>query len=72
YILQKKVVYHPGIVSLDEPVKCEIRVMLVWPDDAEKPYFTTNLTRLSKGDLIGVKFNKNKSWVGASLTYFSE
>lgn len=72
YILQKKVVYHPGIVSPDEPVKCEIRVMLVWPDDAEKPYFTTNLTRLSKGDLIGVKFNKNKSWVGASLTYFSE
>lgn len=72
FILQKKVVYHPGIVSPDDPVKCEIRVMLVWPDDAEEPIFTTNLTRLSKGDMIGVKFNKDRTWVGASLTYFEE
>jgi hypothetical protein len=70
FILQKKVVYHPGIISPNEPVKCEIRVMLVWPDDAPAPIFTTNLTRMSKGELIGVKFNKNKDWVGGSLSYF--
>ncbi len=72
FILQKKVVYYPGILSPDEPVKCEIRVMLVWPEGDPKPSFTTNLTRLSKGDLIGVKFNKNKDWVGGSLTYFED
>jgi hypothetical protein len=57
-------------MSPSEPVKCEIRVMIVWPEGSTCPVFTTNLTRLSKGDLIGVKFNKNKDWVGGSLTYF--
>lgn len=72
YILQKKVAYYPGVESLDGMVKCEVRVMLVWPDNSENPIFTTNLTRLSKGELIGVKFNKNKTWVGGSLSYFEE
>ncbi len=72
YILQKKVNYFPGIQSPDGMVKCELRVMLIWPDSVEKPIFTTNLTRLSKGELIGVKFNKDKTWVGGSLSYFSE
>ncbi len=70
FILQKKVTYFPGLISPSEPVKCEIRVMIVWPEGSTCPVFTTNLTRLSKGDLIGVKFNKNKDWVGGSLTYF--
>ncbi|HMG15661.1 MAG TPA: hypothetical protein VK590_09450 [Saprospiraceae bacterium] len=72
YILQKKVNYYPGIQSPDGMVKCELRVMLIWPDKADKPIFTTNLTRLSKGELIGVKFNRNKIWVGGSLSYFAE
>lgn len=70
YILQKKVKYYPGLKSLSEPVKCEVRVMMLWPEDESEPIFTTNLTRLSKGDMIGVKFNKDKDWVGGSLSYF--
>lgn len=70
HILQKKVNYYPGLKSLSEPVKCEVRVMMLWPEDESEPIFTTNLTRLSKGDMIGVKFNKDKDWVGGSLSYF--
>ena len=70
YILQKKVKYYPGLKSPSEPVKCEVRVMMLWPEDEPEPIFTTNLTRLSKGDMIGVKFNKDKDWVGGSLSYF--
>jgi len=70
YILQRKVEYYPGLQSLDGMVKAEVRVMMLWPDNQPNAIPTTNLTRLSRGELIGVKFNKNKTWVGGSLSYF--
>jgi len=29
-----------------------------------------SLVRLSKGEMIGVRYNKDKDWVGASMAYF--
>ncbi|MBK9257191.1 MAG: hypothetical protein IPM42_17075 [Saprospiraceae bacterium] len=72
FILQRKVKYEPILKSPNEPVKAEIRMLMLWPKDAEKPYVVTNLVRLSKGKMIGVKYNKDKDWVGGSVGFFAK
>ncbi len=70
YLLQEKVVYAPVIKTPDEPSKVEVRIMYMWPDDENDPVAVTTLTRLSKGVMMGVDFNKNKTWVGSSCSLF--
>ncbi|TXF91633.1 hypothetical protein FUA23_00170 [Neolewinella aurantiaca] len=70
FILQKKVNYLPLVETLDDPARVEIRMMFVWPEDEERPRLVNNLVRLSKGEMIGVKYNKDKTWVGGSIGYF--
>jgi hypothetical protein len=72
YLLQKKVVYEPVIQSPDGLVKCEIRMLFIWPKGDEKPTLLTNLGRLSRGEMIGVDFNKNKDWVGGTVCFFEQ
>jgi hypothetical protein len=69
YLLQEKVEYAPVIKTPDDPSKVEVRVMLVWPEDSDAPLAVNTLTRLSKGAMMGVDFNKNKSWVGSSCSF---
>lgn len=66
YILQEKVEYAPVLETPDEYAKVEIRLMILWDD---KPVLATNLIRTSKGKMMGVDFNKNKTWVGSNLAY---
>jgi hypothetical protein len=68
YILQKKIEYAPVIKTPDENSKVEIRMMFLWD---EKPKLVNNLVRMSKGKMMGVDFNKNKTWVGSSLAFHS-
>lgn len=70
YILQRKVEYAPVIETPSEPAKCEIRMMMVWEKDKPEGRLVNNLVRLTKGRMVGVKFNKNKDWVGASVGFF--
>jgi hypothetical protein len=70
YILQKKVNYIPIVQSPDGKVKAEVRVLCVWNKEDENPTFLCNLVRLSRGEMIGVKFNKDKDWVGGTLGLF--
>lgn len=70
YILQKKVKYEPIIQAPDGLVKCEIRLMYGWEDKAAKPELLISLSRLSRGEMIGVRFNKDFTWVGGSATFF--
>ena len=72
YILQKKVHYKPIIESPTGFVKAEVRILLVWPDGDKKPTFLTNLVRMSRGEMIGVKFNKDKDWVGGTIGLFKK
>jgi hypothetical protein len=72
YLLQRKVKYEPVIQSPDGLVKCEIRMLFIWPKGADKPTLLTNLSRLSRGEMIGVNFNKNKDWVGGSVCFFEK
>lgn len=70
YQLQRKVKYEPAIQSPDGGVKCEIRMLYIWEENKPRPTLAMNLVRLSKGNLIGVKFNKDKTWVGGSIAFF--
>lgn len=70
WILQKKVSYAPVIQTPDEPAKAEIRLFYFWPQDAERPIPTNNLVRLSKGKMIGVRYNKDKTWTGGTFGLF--
>ena len=70
FILQRKVTYAPLIATPDGPAKVEIRLMLTWEDGRERPTLVTNLARLSKGEMVGVRYNKGKSWVGGSVCFF--
>lgn len=72
YILQKKVNYIPILQAPDGKVKVEVRVLCVWQKDAAAPTLLCNLVRLSRGEMIGVKFNKDKDWVGGSLGLFEK
>ena len=70
YILQRKVEYMPLIESPEEPVKAEVRMMMIWPGGHDRPVIINNLIRLSKDRMIGVRYNKDKDWVGASIGFF--
>jgi len=72
YILQKKVEYAPVIETPTGKSKCEVRMLMIWEKDAARPRIINNLARLSKGEMIGVKYNKNKDWVGASTGFFEQ
>ena len=66
WILQRKVVYEPVIESPDGGVKAEIRLMYLWAD-GEEPQLCINLARLSRGKMIGVRYNKDFDWVGGTV-----
>lgn len=72
FILQHKINYAPIIETTNplEPAKCELRMMMIWKEDALEPILVNNLVRLTKGAMVGVKHNKNKDWVGASVGFF--
>lgn len=63
YILQEKVEYAPLIETPEEKAKVEIRMMYFYD---KEPILVNNLVRQSKGKMMGVDFNKNKTWVGGS------
>jgi len=68
WILQKKVTYAEFVPTVDgRKSKAEIRMMFVWPDGDREPTLVNNLVRMSQGKMMGVDFNKDKTWVGSSI-----
>jgi len=70
WILQRKVNYADVIETPDIPAKAEIRLMYLWKEGAARPEPVINLARLSKGKMIGTRYNKDKEWVGGSVAFF--
>ena len=70
YILQRKVAYAPVIETPSGPAKCEIRILMVWEKGKARPIALNNMVRITKGEMVGVKYNKDKDWVGASIGFF--
>jgi hypothetical protein len=71
YILQRKVTYAEAIATPTGPVKGEIRLLYLWDKDELRPELLLNLGRMSKGKMIGVRYNQDFDWVGGT-TYFLE
>ncbi len=72
WILQRKVNYAAIIQTMDEPAKAEIRLFFFWKAGAKRPVAVHNLSRLSKGKMIGTRYNKDKTWVGGSVSFFEK
>jgi hypothetical protein len=72
FILQKKVNYEPIIQAPDGLIKCEIRMLYIWPENEARPRLLTSLSRLSRGEMIGVRFNKDFTWVGSSACFHEQ
>jgi hypothetical protein len=70
WILQRKEQYADIIRTPDGPAKVEVRLMYVWKDGHDRPQLVTNLARISKGKMVGVRYNQDKTWVGGSVAYF--
>jgi hypothetical protein len=68
-MLMRKVDYEPLLDTVDgQRSKAEIRLMLVWPPGDDAPTPVTTLVRLSQGAMMGVDFNRNRTWVGSSTS----
>ena len=72
WILQRKVKYADVIKTPNVPAKAEARIFYFWEDGAPRPVAANNLARLSKGKMIGVRYNMDKDWVGGSVCYFEK
>ena len=69
WILQEKVNYEPVLQAPDGGVKIEVRLLYLWPDGETKPTLAINLARLSRGKMIGVRYNKDFDWVGGTVAF---
>jgi hypothetical protein len=69
WILQQKVNYEPVVKAPDGGVKVEIRLLYLWPDGDKKPTLAINLARLSRGKMIGVRYNQDFDWVGGTIAF---
>lgn len=67
WILQRKVEYAPVVETPDGFAKVEVRMMFL--RIGEKPVLVNSLVRTSKGKMLGVDFNKDKTWIGASVAF---
>ena len=72
WILQRKVKYADVIITPNVPAKAEIRIFYFWKDGWQRPIAVNNLARLSKGKMIGVRYNMDKDWVGGSVAFFEK
>src|SRR5256885_2588449 len=68
WILQQKIDYAAFVPTVEGPKsKAEIRMMFVWSENDRDPTLVNNLVRMSQGKMMGVDFNIDKTWVGASI-----
>ena len=72
WILQKKVNYASVIETPSGPSKAEIRLFYFWDKQLGRYVATNNLTRISKGPMIGVSYNNTATWIGGSISYFEQ
>jgi hypothetical protein len=73
YLIQKKIKYEPIIKDKEgDSIMTEIRMLFTWEDNAARPKLVTNLARLSRGEMIGIDFNKKFDWVGSSCAFFED
>ena len=67
WLLQERVTY-ANIFHTPEGdgVKAELRMMLAWPKQDQRPIALHTLVRLTRGNMVGVDQNKGLAWTGSS------
>ncbi len=70
YILQKKMDFVPTIETPSGLTKAEVRIMYIFDEGELKPM--TTILRTGRGKMMGVDFNRDLDWVGASAGFFSD
>ncbi len=73
YILQKKVRYAPLFKDLESQYsKAEIRLLYLWPDNAQHPVLFDTIVRMTKSNMANMDFNKKQAlWTGSSAAFFA-
>jgi hypothetical protein len=69
YILQSKMDFVATVETPSGMTKVETRIMYIW-DGELKP--VTTIIRTGRGKMMGVDFNKDLDWVGASAGFYSD
>lgn len=72
WIIQRKVQYADAIQTPADPAKAEIRLFFFRQPGTGRYVAAQNLARLSKGKMIGVRYNKDKEWVGGTFCLFEQ
>lgn len=65
WVLMEKVQYAESIYTPEGMNKAEVRAMMIWPDDRDKPLPVMSLIRTGRGPMMGVRYN-NVPWSGSS------
>ncbi len=68
FILQRKMDFAATIDTPSGMTKAEVRIMYVWEGGGLKP--VTTVLRTGRGKMMGVDFNKELDWVGASAGFY--
>jgi hypothetical protein len=67
FILQRKMEFAPTIDTPSGMTKIEVRIMYIWDGSGLQP--VTTVVRSGRGKMMGVDFNKNLDWVGATAGF---
>ena len=72
WLLQEKINYARQLRTPEgHGVAAEVRVLCLKSPDDERPKVMSNLTRLSRGKMLGVDFNRDFDWVGSTVSFWS-
>lgn len=69
WLLQEKIHYAEAIYTPEGMNKAEIRVMMIWLPEAERPIPVISLARTGRGPMMGVRFNSSP-WTGSNICLF--
>jgi hypothetical protein len=72
WIIQRKMHYAGAIETLDGPTKAEIRLFYFRDPETGEYRVAANHARLSKGKMMGVRYNREEPWTGASFCFFEQ
>ncbi len=67
FILQRRLDFVPTLETPSGATKVEVRIMYIWDREELKPVNT--IIRTGRGKMMGVDFNKQLDWVGATVGF---
>jgi hypothetical protein len=67
YILQERIDFEPVIETPFGATKAEVRIMYLWLEELRP---VTTIVRMGRGKMMGVDYNRDMEWVGASAALY--